>query len=317
MVMQNDCSYRHEFLIDNLASPGRKIALMTDPSHLIKKLRNSHMSRKRALLKNDYQIRYDRFCPVYPIMGIRFTFSWRHVAAVRDWQQQRKKRAIRVDRELTEKHVRMQSFGQMNVQRAVDVFSVPVASVMELINPHGTIGISPSLYMVVIARFSGTRDFMEKCRSIWQCMNTKRRAFTFEDTDHTRTELLRVGQYFDDWKTEIEAAIVEESKWAECESQKQALRKRFFLRFVTMQCYEDLTVLCKGMPQFLDYLFDQFRGAPAVFIPKRYSQDRLERDFSILRSKAGGTLNPTVYCLAYTLKCLNMNRLASLTTYVE
>ena len=57
---------------------------------------------------------------------------------------------------------------------------------------------------------------------------------------------------------------------------------------------------------FLDYLFSELlrQVTNVKFVPHFLTQDRLERDFSMLCRSAVGGGNPTIYCAAYTLKRL-------------
>jgi hypothetical protein len=87
-------------------------------------------------------------------------------------------------------------------------------------------------------------------------------------------------------------------------------KSKLKLNFITEQCYQDLSLICKGVPELLEYILPRFSGSQIQ--PRLITQDILEGDFSVLRTRAGSGMNPTVYDAAYCLKSINVNRLSSL-----
>jgi hypothetical protein len=141
----------------------------------------------------------------------------------------------------------------------------------------------------------------------WSNLNSRQVYPSYSDTAKFRAELWQIRQYFRDWRKEIDRAKKHASSAAE--------RKQISNRFITWQCYEDLELICSGLPVFLDYIYNELvppQGFKVSFNAHHLTQDRLENDFSILRSYAGGSGHPTVYAAAYELKRLNRTRLASL-----
>lgn len=159
-------------------------------------------------------------------------------------------------------------------------------------------------------------------RKFWLALNSRKAAKQFVDTLSTRRDLAEVMEYLDTWKSEIDDFVKVESKKVDklkgiTETAKKkllsAIKVKGNLRMVTRQCHQDMILMAKGIPEFIDYLFNELdSNVPISFYPKAITQDRLERDFCILRSRAGAGYNPTVYCAAFCLKSINMNRLAAL-----
>lgn len=54
-----NCSgfFRGQNSVPNLAEKGRRIFILSDPSHSIKKLRNSFMAKRRCLMKGGRRIK--------------------------------------------------------------------------------------------------------------------------------------------------------------------------------------------------------------------------------------------------------------------
>lgn len=156
---------------------------------------------------------------------------------------------------------------------------------------------------------------MNSCRRLWLSMNDRTMFSTYDETERTRLDLAVVQEYFDSWKKEIEDGIKAQESEAGRRLSKAAMKKlraERFLRFISSECYEDLILICKGVPQFIHYVFHNLNGVAVNFCPKLISQDLLENDFSQLRGSAGGGANPTLYCAAYCLRTLNLNALNSL-----
>jgi hypothetical protein len=59
-----------------------------------------------------------------------FSFRFALLQNARDHQQLNKKNGHMIDRELTDKHFPKTSFGKMNVQKAVDVFSEAIEKIL-------------------------------------------------------------------------------------------------------------------------------------------------------------------------------------------
>lgn len=82
-------------------------------------------------------------------------------------------------------------------------------------------------------------------------------------------------------------------------------------KFLTVQTFDDVMLLCDGVPAFTSYIFDVIppEASSMGFTPKRISQDPLEATFSDLRQRGGGTDNITVLSIAYNLRTINCNHL--------
>lgn len=184
---------------------------------------------------------------------------------------------------------------------------------MVLSFPVQPLNLSGGLISSVIFCFSGTVEFMSNCRSMWLSMNNWKWITSYDDTEKERIALLDVAKYFESWKAEINASIQREiikCKAGKIPFQEGKLRTYFYDKMVTWQCYDDMLSICKGVPQFLYYLYNDLNiDIPVEFRLKSITQDLLERDFSILRNNAGGGMNPTVQTALYTLRTVNMNRL--------
>lgn len=162
-------------------------------------------------------------------------------------------------------------------------------------------------------------------------MNCSKRFTSFDDTKAVREALQTVQEYFDSWyNDDIQEYIRKEKERVQRARQQEAslfpanvvletdsqIEKRILLRFITWPCYQDLSIVCNGVPQFIEYIFTSLDVDPKLtitFCPKYITQDHLERDFCILRHRAAGAGgNPTIYDVAFTLKAINKSRLAQL-----
>lgn len=169
-------------------------------------------------------------------------------------------------------------------------------------------------------------------RKFWLNMNSKTWMNSYDETRSLREALESIQDYLDKWVNDIEEYIaVEKVRRDAIRDQLKAMatsasaadpvletdasiEKRMYLRFITWQCYQDMSIICNGVPQFIGYLFHGLDAdVPIRFCPKRITQDNLEGDFCLLRHRAAGAgSNPTVYDVAFTLKSINKSRLAYL-----
>jgi hypothetical protein len=162
---------------------------------------------------------------------------------------------------------------------------------------------------------------MQAVRMFWLAMNSKEMLSTMEARRKFRDQLENVMLYFDKWKGEIERDIDADVETFRkryplatpkmLDRRRTAIRNVKKLRFITRESYSDLSLICNGLPDFLDYIYGDLK-LPFTFRLNAITQDRLEGDFSILRTRAGSGMNPSVFDAMYALKSLNVSRLAGL-----
>jgi hypothetical protein len=125
-------------------------------------------------------------------------------------------------------------------------------------------------------------------RDFWQAMNSRRLYFNHIEAETVFERLASVSKQLNLWhENTIDAPE----------------------KFLTMETYEDIMLICRGIPPFMSYVWEIIgQDVPDIgFSPKMISQDSLESTFGDLRQRGGGTQNITVLSVAYNLRTINCN----------
>jgi hypothetical protein len=213
-----------------------------------------------------------------------------------DWQQSH---PGRVDRPLTAKHLDLDGCNCMCMKTAVDVFSEAIEMAVDNIDVErksAGIRIRYTYYLYNALQnqhfiILETRMFMAYCRMFWLSVNCRQVFTSLASAERTILEPLQdVAYYLQAWREE-------------------ALQTG--QPFLTSECYEDAMAICQRWPAFVAYLFNECEIDSEVlqFRSNKVTQDFLESDFGILRQAAGGTRNPPLKGLVYSMRRINENRL--------
>lgn len=129
---------------------------------------------------------------------------------------------------------------------------------------------------------------MKLGRAFWLSMNDRRVHFNPDDAKSSIENLAWAAEELRMWRDNTEGAPE---------------------KFLTDETYQDMMILCRGIPLFMSYIWEVLAGVVpgAGFRPKVISQDPLEKTFGNLRQRSGGTQNITVLGIAYNLRSINAN----------
>ena len=212
------------------------IYFISDPPHLIKKLRNNIFSsghqdfHKCTITLHGKEIIWDHFVSVF---------------------SRESKRTLPVTK-LNTDAIYLNNFSKMRVNLVVNTLSQNVAVEMEENENEVT---------------KSTQEFIKYCSSLFNILNSQ--TPFIDDNDPRLKQLININQWFYDWETEIEHALIMPSEIQKCS--------------LSWQTIQDVHLTISSVVDLIKYTnseeFKEKYPSATYIIPKRLNQDIVESWF--------------------------------------
>ncbi|XP_045032111.1 uncharacterized protein LOC123474243 [Daphnia magna] len=196
--------------------------------------------------------------------------------------EKQKKLFLKFVKKLTNRHLEPTKIERQNVQKALDIFSRPLAAALEALRRRKVSGFMGSeetiSFMLKIIKWFEIHDVCNYTQAIYKRLPNKA---LFTSTDDARLKWL---EDFLKWLKEWRISSVEKN------------------HFLTSETFEAITITTKST---IAKISDLLRDAGFTFVlTRRFNSDNLERKFSALRQANGGNYNMDAKAAIYGLEKL-------------
>ena len=236
---------------------------LSDPPHLIKKLRNN-------LFKSGNKEEDSRYTRLMTLDGKAVV--WKHVVDVYN----RDKIQFLQETPLRRAHMEIDSLSKMRVKLAVEV--VARQEVRQNMLRHDPIDTE------------STQKFLSICEQFWYVFNSEYPLRSAQD--HRIDIITEIEDFLQQWVQQLTNTFLSKSA-----------RRDHFMSWQTLEDLKLTLAAMKAFIKYIedDEDFNNNVGRNLYIIPKRISQDFVESFFSKQRQSCGGTQNMTAFTYGYNI----------------